>query len=112
MNSVTEFELCQKPQKSVAKAFIIKVVYANCRSSDVYSEHLLNTYFEGISYGARQRLMATPGKPYTSVRGAAYNLARFWDEIRRARADVTRGYTNATGKNLTTLGQPTNGFVV
>lgn len=83
------------PSATVAAALRLRVAYTLAPDADQAPDMLLKQYFDAITSGAKARLMASPGKPYSNPAAADYHARLFAAAISAARKAVDASYGRA-----------------
>lgn len=91
---LTKVTLVPPPANPLAGViFRIRVALRPTRASTDFDPNVAETYAEDIAHGAKARLMAIPGKPYSNERLAAYHSGAFNAGITKAIARANKGMT-------------------
>ena len=91
----TTFTVALTPAEAVANAFTGRIAFMPSRASTVVEDVVFERYLDEIVAGALARLMVTPDQPYTDLRQAAANAARFRTGVSLARAFANGGMNRA-----------------
>ena len=88
--------LCPAPSTSIQNGLDLLVALRPTRASIAVDDFLFERWAEEIAFGARARLMAISGQPYTDQVQASYYRAKFDAVIGKAKIELNRGLTRAT----------------
>ncbi|RQS39775.1 hypothetical protein [Burkholderia sp. Bp8990] len=78
------------PDRSSPGGLLLSVSLQPERTSTSFPGWIYSQYWEGITAGAKARLMVMPGKPWSNLQQAGIYQAAFDAEIGTARADAAR----------------------
>lgn len=92
---VDQLILVPKPVATVTGAVTAKVSVAPSRASTSIPDFLWERYLEDIAAGAKGRLMAMAGKPYTNPQMAAVQAQAFDDAVGAVNLKAFRGHGRA-----------------
>lgn len=87
--------LVPMPSASLQDAITAEIAVKPTRASTGISTDLFEKYLEEIAYGAKARLFAMSKKPWSDVKLAAYNLAKFDECIGKVKVQAVKGHTRA-----------------
>ena len=88
---VDTFTILPIPDQKYTNAITMRVALVPLRTVTEVEDFLFELWGETIGYGAKARLMLTPGKPYSNPEAATYNQARFVSGLNDARQRAARG---------------------
>jgi len=89
------FTVAPPPAEVVANAITGRIAFMPSRDSTAVEDVLYERYLDEIVAGALARLMVTPDQPYTDLKQAAANAARFRTGLLLARAFANGGMNHA-----------------
>jgi hypothetical protein len=88
---VDTFSILPIPDQKYTNAITMRVALVPLRTVTEVEDFLFELWGEIIGFGAKARLMLTPGKPYSNSEAATYNQARFVSGLNDARQRAARG---------------------
>lgn len=100
-----ELLLVPYPVSTLANALTMRVALAPTRASTAVDSTLYEHHIETIGYGARARLKATQGQPYSDPKGAQFYEQMFRANTTKARISVDKSLTR-TSNQIEFLGRP------
>jgi len=87
--------LCPAPSTSILSGLDLIVALRPTRAGIAVDDFLFERWAEEIAFGARARIMAISGQPYTDQVQASYYRAQFESAIGKAKIELNRGLTRA-----------------
>lgn len=96
-------KLVYTPEDSLINGLDIIVILKPTQTATTLADTLYDDHLEAISHGAKSRLFAKPGKPWTSADAAIYHDAMFMKAKRMEKAERLNDYTRF-GKATFTMG--------
>lgn len=90
------YRLVPYPTTSNAEVITLLVALKPTRSSTSFDTTIFEEWAEGLANGARARLMAMRGQPWTDVEGATLERRSFDNHIKRARIRAEKGFSRAS----------------
>lgn len=89
------FSLLPSPEKTVRNGIVMRVAIKPTRDATEVDDILFDDYAEVIGWGAKYRLLLSPGKEYTNPEMAQAAKGLFDRGMSRARNRMTRNHTRA-----------------
>lgn len=89
------FSVAMNPDETVRNAFTGRIAYTPSRASTTVEDVVFERYVDDIVAGALARLMVTPDQPYSDLKMAAVNAAKFKAGAAAARSFVNGGMNHA-----------------
>lgn len=95
MNDPNTLSLYPSPSENVTNGLRVDAAIMPSGDSTGVADWLSDHYADDIASGAKARLMAMSGKPWTDREGAAYYLKLFMTSKSNAKAEANRSLTRA-----------------
>jgi hypothetical protein len=89
------FSLLPTPKETVRNGLVMRVAIKPTRETAEVDDVLYDDYAEIIGYGAKYRLLMSPGKEYSNPQLASAFKGLFDHGMSRARARMTKNHTRA-----------------
>lgn len=88
---VDTFTILPIPDQKYASALTMRVALVPLRTVTEVADFLFEIWGETLGFGAKARLMLTPGKPYSNAESANFNQVRYMTGLNDARQRALRG---------------------
>ena len=84
------------PTVNIASALVARVALKPTQTANDAADFLFNDWHEGISHGAKSRLMAVPDKEWSNPAAALYHVGRYKSALTNGRAKALKGNSDMT----------------